>query len=105
MKVFLLTVVFMGLVWGQSAVLTSRKAATDVELTADPSSTFWKGAPNITTETDYSGNPVTNHRLEVRSRWTTGYLYLLFTCQYEKLNLKPDPATTAETQQIGRAHV
>jgi hypothetical protein len=100
MKFLFLPVVFAGMVWGQAAVLTSRKAAADVELTADPSSTFWKSAPNISTETDYSGNPVTNHRMEVRSRWTAGYLYLLFTCQYEKLNLKPDPATTAETQQL-----
>src|SRR6185436_11251740 len=84
----------------QSAVLTSRKAPADVELTADPASAFWRAAQNIATETDYTGNRVANHRMEVQSRWTQKHLYLLFVCQYEVLNLKQGPSTTAETQQL-----
>jgi cellulose/xylan binding protein with CBM9 domain len=100
MKVLVLAVLLTGLVWGQSAVVTSRKAASDVELTADPASSFWRQAPAIVAENDYNGNRVPNHRMEVRSRWTANHLYLLFICQYEALNLKPNPTTTAETQQL-----
>src|SRR5687767_11410501 len=100
MKRLLLAVLLTGLLWSQSAVLTSRKAAADVELTADPASDFWRGAPSIVTDTDYNGNRVANHRMEVRSRWTPNNLYLLFISQYEALNVKPNPSTTAETQQL-----
>jgi hypothetical protein len=84
----------------QTAVLVSTRATADAELTADPASSFWKSANGVVIETDYSGNPVMNHRTEVRSRWTAGNLYLLYTCQYEELNLKPDPSTTTETNRL-----
>lgn len=100
MKSILSAALLPGLLWGQAAVLTSHKASADVELTADPGSAFWRPVKGIVTETDYSGASVANHRTEVRSRWTNGHLYLLFVCQYEKLNLKPDPTTTAETPRL-----
>src|SRR5262245_34727043 len=102
MKRWLLPILLSGMVWAQAQppVLTSRKAPAEVELTADANSAFWRGVPAIVTETDYSGNPVKNHRMEVRSRWTPTHLYLLYVCQYEALNLKPNPTTTAETQQL-----
>ena len=37
---------------------------------------------------------------EVRSRWTLTHLYLLFTCPYDKLNVKPEPVTLAETNKL-----
>src|SRR5688500_5820777 len=94
MKRILLPVLLTGLLWSQSGVLTSRKAPADVELTADPGSDFWRAVPNVVTDTDYNGNRVANHRMEVRSRWTPNNLYLLFISQYEALNVKPGPSTT-----------
>ena len=84
----------------QTSVVQSRKAAADVELTADPESAFWRSVSGIVIESDYFGAPVRNHRTEVRSRWTPTHLYLLFICHYENLNLKPDPSTTAETPRL-----
>ena len=51
-------------------------------------------------DADYFGTRVPNHRTEVRSRWTGSHLYLLYVCQYEELNLKPDPSTTIETPRL-----
>lgn len=89
-----------GIAWAQPAMLESRKAAADVELTADPDAAFWRGVPGIAIETDYSGNPVANHRTEVRSRWTAGNVYLLYACRYDELNLKPEPSTSTETNRL-----
>jgi gluconolactonase len=83
-----------------SLILAAIMASADVDLTADPASAFWQPAPAIVIQTDYSGAPVANHRTEVRARWTAGHLYLLFTCQYQALNLKPGPSTTAETPRL-----
>ena len=99
-RFFYLSLIAVSFLWSQSAVLTSRKAPADVELTADPASAFWRGAPSIVTDTDYNGNRVPNHRMEVRSRWTQNHLYLLFISQYEALNLKQGPTTSEETQQL-----
>jgi hypothetical protein len=74
-----------------SLILAAIMASADVDLTADPASAFWQPAPAIVIQTDYTGAPVANHRTEVRARWTAGHLYLLFTCQYQALNLKPRP--------------
>src|SRR5689334_3420563 len=100
MKSILMATLLSGVLQAQPAVLMSRKAPADIELTADPNSAFWRSVKGIVTETDYSGFPVANHRTEVRSRWTTGYIYLLFSCQYEALNLKPSPSTKAETPRL-----
>jgi hypothetical protein len=85
--------------WAQSSTLLSRKAA-DVELTANPNSPFWRAVSGIVMSSDYFGAPVANHRTEVKSRWTPAHLYLLFACQYEELNLKPDPSITEETPRL-----
>jgi hypothetical protein len=100
MKSILMVVLLSGVLQGQPALLTSRKAPADTELTADPNSAFWHSVKGIVTERDYSGSPVANHRTEVRSRWTPGYVYLLFSCQYETLNLKSDPSTNTETDRL-----
>jgi hypothetical protein len=84
----------------QSSVLVSRKAATDVEVTADPDSLLWRSVQGIVMESDYFGVPVPKHRTHVKSRWTPGHLYLLFECHYEELNLRPDPSTKAETPRL-----
>ena len=100
MRTILFTALLPGLLSGQPATILSRKAPADVKLSADPSSPFWSPVKGIVTKSDYSGAPVVNHRMEVRSRWTQDHLYLLFVCQYEKLNLKPDPSTAGETPRL-----
>lgn len=87
-------------VWAQQAVFQSKKAPADVPLTADAASAFWRDSHSISVTTDSTGSPVANHRTEIRSRWSANHLYLLYICQYQELNLKPDPAVTKETNQL-----
>ena len=100
MKAVLILALIPVLSWGQTATLLSHRAPAGAELTAESDSAFWRSIQGIAMSGDYFGTPVANHRTEVRSRWTPAHLYLLFICQYEDLNLKPDPSTTAETPQL-----
>jgi len=75
-------------------------ATENVPLTLDPSSPFWSQARSVAIEKDTFGNVVPGLRTEVRSRWTKDNLYLLFTCPYKELNLKPNPDTHHETNQL-----
>jgi len=78
----------------------SQRAQRDVDADTDPGSAFWRDAPAIFLENDGRGNPVPGYKSEIRSRWTGRNLYFLFVCPYEQLNLKPDPTTSAETNQL-----
>ena len=51
--------------------------------------------PAITRASRFPGPPT-----EIRSRWTDKTLYLLYTCPYDELNLKPDPNPAAETPRL-----
>jgi len=75
-------------------------ATQDVSLDTEPTSAFWSGALPVYAEVDKFGEPVANHRTEVRSRWTRENLYLLYTCPYEELHLKPDPDSVGETYEL-----
>jgi len=81
-------------------VVVSRRAREDFALTADPGAAAWKKTHGVFAERDREGQGVPGHRTEIRSRWTSGNLYLLFICPYEELNLKPDPVTSAETPKL-----
>lgn len=78
----------------------SQRAAHEAAGDTDPNSGFWRGGPAIFLENDGRGNPVPGYRSEIRSRWTDRNLYFLFVCPYEELNLKPNPNTTAETNEL-----
>jgi hypothetical protein len=78
----------------------SRRAPRDSAANTDPSSDFWRGASAIFAANDGRGNPVPGHKTEIRSQWTPQNLYFLFICPYESLNLKPDPKTTEETNEL-----
>jgi hypothetical protein len=99
-------IAFTGAAFAQDAgaanggVFKSVFAAADVALETDPQSAFWRGALPVYAEVDVHGKPVPNYRTEVRSRWTSENLYLLFVCPYEELYLKPAPDTKAETNQL-----
>jgi hypothetical protein len=84
----------------QGAVFESVQAARDVEPTTDPSLAFWQAARPIYAEKGNFGEPRARYRTEIRSRWTSKNLYLLFICPYEELNLNPKPNTQGETFRL-----
>lgn len=51
-------------------------------------------------DADSFGRPQPRYRTEVRTRWTTQNLYILFMCPYEGLNLKPNPNASAKTKEL-----
>jgi hypothetical protein len=83
-----------------AAVLESTYSRRDFELSADPNSELWSTAPHVTADRNYLGQPIPGAPTEIRSRWSAQYLYLLFICPYDELNLKPDPNPAAETPEL-----
>lgn len=69
-------------------------------LTADPSAPHWKTIKPVIADRDRYGKPVPTHRTEIRTRWTPENLYILYTCPYEQLNLRPNPSTATETNML-----
>jgi hypothetical protein len=88
-----------GLSAGTQALFESTKASSDMPLTTDQTSIFWRDTPPVFAERDAQGKLATG-RMEVRSRWTKGYLYFLFVCPYVELYLKPSPDTKNETNKL-----
>lgn len=84
---------------GESRTIRSLYADSDFELTADSQSARWKGVNGVIADRGPMGEVTPGHRTEIRSRWTHQNLYFLFICQYEQLNLRPNP-TTAEANRL-----
>jgi len=80
--------------------IESKHAPRDASAETDPNSGFWRGVAPILAERDVTAVLVPGHRTEIRSRWTDRNLYFLFTCPYEQLNLKPEPVTGTETNEL-----
>ena len=89
-----------GLAISAGGAIESTWAAKDVVLETNPASQFWRAARPVYMEIDSHGNHAPKYRTEVRTRWTDKSLYFLFVCPYEQLNLKPDPQTASETNQL-----
>jgi hypothetical protein len=104
MKRFIPTLVFLvcACSWAFAAdeVIQSRWAASDPRLDTNPASSFWRGSEVTYMETDARGKPEPKYRTEIRTRWTNRNLYILFICPYEELNLKPNPSTSEETNEL-----
>jgi len=83
-----------------SAVIQSKWADSDPRLDTNPASSFWRGSEPVYIESDALGKAEPKYRTEIRTRWTEHYLYFLFVCPYEQLNLKPNPNTSAETNEL-----
>ena len=81
-------------------VIESRRAPADFELTADPNAPQWKGVAGVMADRNYQNEPIPGPPTEFRSRWTAKTLYLLYTCPFDELNLKPDPNPAAETPRL-----
>lgn len=84
----------------EKAVFPSYYSVQDVELSADPDSTFWKGIQGVVIDKSILGPAVPQYRAEVRSRWTNSHIYFLFAGPYEKLTLKSNPDLVKETYRL-----
>ncbi len=89
-----------GLAFAEPAVLQSKKTPVDVAPTANPESPFWRDLPAIIVTADSTGKPVPNNRMEVRSRWSSDNLYILFICEFDELTLKSNPTADQETNKL-----
>jgi hypothetical protein len=83
-----------------AAVIESAHSAHEPPMAADPNAAEWADAPRVFARVDKAGVPVAGPPTEIRSRWTTEHLYLLYICPYTELNLKPDPVTAEETPRL-----
>lgn len=81
-------------------MIQTKWAESDPHLDTNPSSSFWSGADPIYMENDAHAAPQPKYRTEIRTRWTKQNLYILFICPYEELYLKPNPNTSAETNEL-----
>ncbi len=99
MRTFLLVLLAAG-AFAQGNVIQSVRAPRDAALTTDPNAAFWRGVPGVIAEKERDGRALPGHRMEVRSRWTEGNLYLLFVSQFEQLYTKPNPDAVNETNQL-----
>jgi len=81
-------------------VFESRKALEDMAPSTDPTVSFWQVTPPVYADKSPYGQTLPRYRTEIRSRWTEKNLYFLFICPYEKLNLKPSPTTSTETNHL-----
>lgn len=83
-----------------TSTIYSKGTVIDHLPNADPDSPFWKSVQGVATSHDNMGKPTQATSMQIRSRWTDRNLYLLFTCAYSSLNLKPHPTTTRETNEL-----
>ena len=81
-------------------VIDSRFVANELEMTADPARADWQDVSPAVIDRDMWGKPIAGRPTEIRSRWSRTHLYLLYSCPYDALNLKPDPDTSAKTPRL-----
>ena len=100
LRVLLVLIPCCGLTFAADDVIQSRRADSDPRLDTNPMSSFWRGSEAIYMESDALGKDEPKYRTEIRTRWTKQNLYFLFVCPYEELNLKPNPNTSVETNEL-----
>jgi cellulose/xylan binding protein with CBM9 domain len=81
-------------------VIESMFVAKDRDPAADPASPEWTGIKGVEAAKGFFGEAVGLLPTEIRSRWTQKNLYLLFSCPYKNLYLKPKPDTSAKTNEL-----
>jgi len=96
----LVLVALSSFTFAADAVIQSRWADSDPQLDTNPTSSFWSGSESVSMELNAHSKPEPKYRTEVRTRWTKNNLYILFVCPYEELNLKPNPNTSSETNEL-----
>ena len=60
----------------------------------------WASTRAVSATKDFYGHPVSLPPTEIRSRWTSHNLYLLYVCPYSQLYLKPSPVLREETDKL-----
>ena len=104
MNGYLKTLIFViaAMSWALAADprIKSTRSEADTALDTNPASPFWGAALPVFMDGDSHGHHDPKYRTEVRTRWTKQNLYFLFTCPYEELNLKPNPQTSSETNEL-----
>ena len=81
-------------------VLTSRRSDHEFKLSANPGSPEWRNVPAVLATQTYTGATVPLLPTKIQSRWTDRNLYLLFSCPYDSLHLKPGPNRKSETPKL-----
>jgi hypothetical protein len=99
-RVLILLICCSGWVGAAGQTIQSVWSDSDPHFDTDPTSAFWRGSAPIFMDSDPHGHPDPKYRTEIRTRWTDNNLYLLFTCPYGQLYLKPSPVTSAETNRL-----
>jgi hypothetical protein len=99
-KVAILFLTCAGCAFAQAQTMESTWAELDPALDTNPTSTFWTGSTATYMDADTHGNRDPKYRTEIRTRWTQQNLYFLFVCPYEQLYLKPNPNSSAETNEL-----
>src|SRR5215471_14681241 len=99
-KVIVLLIPWCVCAFAADSVVESRWAESDPKLDTNSASPFWQGSEAVYMDADARGKPIPKYRTEIRTRWTRQNLYILFICPYEELNLKPNPSTSAETNEL-----
>jgi hypothetical protein len=100
MRLALLTLLTMSTFAADPSVAVSRYLAHDTALSLDPSAELWARSTAIQAERGRHGEPEAQFRTEIRTCWSGRYLYILYTCPYQRLYLKPNPVTSAETNHL-----
>lgn len=100
LRVLALLICCSAYTFASDPIILSTWAESDPRLVTNPASSFWRGSEPTYIETDTNGTPQPKYRTEIRTRWTKQNLYILFVCPYEELNLKPNPKTSAETNEL-----
>ena len=76
------------------------RAPHDSEPDTHPRSVFWRNAPATDFSHGFYGDPVAGHLSQVLLQWTPENFYLLYTCPYERLHLRPNPQLDRETYEL-----
>lgn len=100
LQLVIATLLCGGCAFAAEDTIRSTWAENDPVFDTNPASQFWSGATPAYMDLNTHGTPDAKYRSEVRTRWTKQYLYLLFTCPYEELYLKPNPQTSTETNAL-----
>ena len=100
LKTLIFVIAAMSCALAADPSIKSIQAEADTPLDTNPSSPFWSAALPVFMDGNSHGQHDPKYRTEVRTRWTKQNLYFLFTCPYEELNLKPNPQTSSETNEL-----
>src|ERR1700739_2958168 len=99
-RLLLVLISCCGSIFAADGVIQSRWGDSDPRLGTNQTSSFWRGSEPIYMESNAVGKAEPKYRTEIRTRWTKQNLYFLFVCPYEELNLRPNPNTSAETNEL-----